>query len=498
MLNVDAKIAAPLSDDAEFLRRVSIDLTGCIPTSTTARAFFADADPAKRVKLIGKMLESPEHARHLQQVYDVMLMERRGDAKVPRAAWEAYLLVAATTNKPYDVLIREILSNDGSDPKTRPAAKFLLDRGLDITTVTRDISRLFLGRNIQCAQCHDHPNVDDYKQEEFYSLQAFYNRAFLYPNADAPAAVIAEKAEGEVSFISVFDPKKVAKTSPPRMLGRKPIVDPKLEKGKEYKVAPAKDVKPVPAYSRFAGLGAELATAENRAFARTAANRLWAMLMGRGIVHPLDYDHPANPPSHPALLDLLTDELTRMKFDVRGFLREIALSRAYQRSSVSKGDMPLPQQFANAALKPLSPEQFALCTLQATGYTSHLRATLPKATEPELYAKLAPALAPFTAKFRTDVAEEFAATLEQTLFVKYGGAINSHLAPKPGNLLDRCTKLDDSAAVDEVFLSVLTRMPGSDEKPAAVALLKSSKDRTAGLSSLAWALLASSEFRFNH
>ena len=408
------------------------------------------------------------------------------------------MLNATTTNKPYDALIREILSNDGADPRTRPAAKFLLDRGLDITTVTRDISRLFLGRNIQCAQCHDHPNVDDFKQEEFYSLQAFYNRAFLFPNADAPAAVIAEKAEGEVSFVSVFDPKKVAKTSPPKMLGRKPIVDPKLEKGKEYKVAPAKDVKPVPAYSRFAGLGAELACAENRAFARTAANRLWAMLMGRGIVHPLDYDHPANPPSHPALLDLLTDELARMKFDVRGFLKEIVLSQAYQRSSVPRGVMPPPQRFAVAALKPLSPEQFAQCTLQATGYTSHLRTTVPKATEPELHAKLAPALAPFTAKFRSNDPDEFAATLEQTLFVKYGRSIDSLLAPKPGNLLDRCAKLDDSAAVDEVFLSVLTRMPGDDEKPAAAAMVKSSKERNAGLSSLVWALLASTEFRFNH
>lgn len=499
-----ATLESARADDAEFLRRVSLDLTGCIPPPDAVRSFFADKSPMKRTTLIRKLLVSPEFARHLQHVLDVMLMERRGDVKVSRAAWQDYLRNSIVANKPYDQLIREILSNDGSNPKTRPAAKFLLERDLDATTVTQDISRIFLGRNIQCAQCHDHPSVDDYRQEEFYSLQAFYNRAFLFPNAQTPTAVIAEKAEGEVSFVSVFDPQKVAKTSPPRMLGRKPVRDPKLEKGKEYKIAPAKDVRPVPAYSRFASLGAELATAENRAFARTAVNRFWALLMGRGLVHPLDYDHPENPASHPELLDLLTDQFIVMKFDLRWLLGEIALTNAYQRSSEPRpGVEALPERFAVALLKPLSPEQLAASTMQATGYTDHVRSSLGKgADEAALDAKLAPSMAPFLATFSTLAGtpqDGFNASLDQTLFLKYGGSISSFLTVKPGNLFDRCAKLkDDDSVVEEVFLSVLTRRPAEEERAMMKRLLKASTDRKATLANIAWSLLASTEFRFNH
>ena len=141
-----------------------------------------------------------------------------------------------------------MLASDGADAKTRPAAKFFLDRDLEPNLVTRDLSRIFLGRNMQCAQCHDHPHIDDYKQAHYYGIQAFLNRSFLFPNPQAANAVIAEKAEGDVTFTSVFDKSKKQHTTAPRILNGKPIGEPKPEKGKEYKVAPAKNVRPVPTY----------------------------------------------------------------------------------------------------------------------------------------------------------------------------------------------------------------------------------------------------------
>src|SRR5262249_32654456 len=154
--------------------------------------------------------------------------------------------------------------------------KFFLDRDMEPHLVTKDIGRIFLGRNMQCAQCHDHPVIDDYKQNDYYGIQAFLNRSFLFPNANAANAVIAEKAEGDTNFMSVFDKNKKLNSTLPHMPGGKPVEEPKAEKGKEYKVAPAKDVKPVPTYSRRELLADAVTSEENKWFARNAANRIWA------------------------------------------------------------------------------------------------------------------------------------------------------------------------------------------------------------------------------
>ncbi|HJZ94272.1 MAG TPA: DUF1549 domain-containing protein [Gemmataceae bacterium] len=497
--------AAPVAADDEFLRRVTLDLVGRVPSATEARAFFADRSPFKRVQLIDNLLASPECSRRLAQHVDVMLLDRRQGPKVPRPAWEEFLRESFEANKPYDVLVREILSADGSDPTTRGRAKFFLDRDLDPQVVTRDIGRVFLGRNLQCAQCHDHPLVDDYKQAEYYGIQAFFNRTFLFPEVQAANAVIAEKAEGEVSFVSVFDKAKTQKTTAPKFRDRPAVVDVKLEKGREYEVAPAKGVKPVPAYSRFARLAGALATGDNLAFRRTAANRWWAFLMSRGLVHPLDQDHPDNPPSHPALLEMVADEFAAHKFDIRWLLREIALSKTYQRASVAPaGAKDLgPTRFAVAPLRPLAPEQFAYALLQATGFTDAERGALGAGlTDAALQTRLAPQAAPIVRIFGTrpgEPEEKFAATLDQTLFLKHGATVRGLIAPRPGNLLDRAMKLTEPDAIaDELFQSVLTRQPTAEERRDVAELLKSSPDRTTALAEVAWALVASAEFRFNH
>lgn len=500
--------AAPLASDAEFLRRVYLDLTGSIPTVVDIRTFLDDKSPSKRRQVIERLLASPEHARHLQDVFDVMLMERRGDKYVPRAQWQEFLRTSFVANKPWDQLVREIMSADGIEAKQRPAAKFYLEREAEPNIVTRDISRLFLGMNLQCAQCHDHPVVDDYKQDHFQGVFAFLNRTFIFAPAknNRDKAVLAEKAEGEVSYQSVFDPAKVTKTTMPRMPGRPPVAEPKFDKGKEYSVAPAKDVRPVPKFSRRAQLAQQITDKDNVRFRRNIANRLWAMMMGRGLVHPVDFDHTANAPSHPELLTLLADEFAVMKFDIRTMLRELALTKTYQRAS----EMPVgmkelrPETFAVALLRPLSPEQFARGLMQATGFTDSERKGLGKnLNEQALHARLAGGITPFIATFGAQAGQPegtFEATIDQTLFLANGDLVRGWLAPRSGNLLDRLTPLQDSAAVaDELYLSVLTRRPVDDEKKEIADYLKGrTRDRVAALQELAWALVASAEFRFNH
>ena len=501
-----ASLAAGPASDEEFLRRATLDLTGTIPTSLQARAFLKDAALDKRARLIDRLLASPEHARHLAQVFDVLLMERRPARSVPAAAWQEYLRQSFAANKPWDKLTAEILSADGTNPKTLAPARFYLDRNGDANEITRDVSRLFLGMNLQCAQCHDHPLVDDYKQSFYYGLLAFLNRSYLFRDPKTRRSVLAEKGEGEVSFQSVFDPAKVTRTTGPRLPGRAAVKEPKLKKGDEYAVKPAKGSRGVPRFSRRALLAAELARPDNVPFKRNFANRLWALMMGRGLVQPLDMDHGGNPPSHPALLTLLADQTAAHHFDVKWLLRELALSKTYQRSST-----PPPGQeqgspvktFAVAALKPLPPETLAFGLFQASGMTDAERAALgKKATEAALYPRVANQVAPLVTAFASQpgTPQQFVPTLDQALFFANGPLLRSWLTPRPNNLVGRLSKLTDvNALAEEAYLSVLTRRPTAAEVKELADYLKTpGKTRSVALQEIAWALLTSVEFRFNH
>lgn len=327
---------APIAGDEEFLRRISLDLTGLPPLPEEVRAFVADADPAKRVKAIDRLLASPWYARHLSNVLDVMFMERRANTHITDDEWRGYLVTSVRQNKPYNVLARELLSADGTDPATRPAARFFLDRTIEKAVepnlMARDIGRIFFGRDMQCAQCHDHPQIDDYKQADYQGLLAIVQGTTTF-TAPAPDGKIylAEKPGTEIAFESVFI-KGESHTTGPRVPGAAEMSEPAFHPGDEYTTAPAEGVRPVPKFSRRSALAEQATDGSNRWFNENAANRFWAMMMGRGLVNPPDLHHSANPPSHPELMRLLGEEFARSGFDVKSLLRELALTRTYQRS----------------------------------------------------------------------------------------------------------------------------------------------------------------------
>jgi len=169
-------IVAPVASDGEFLRRLYLDLTGSIPPSDATRTFLDETAAGKREAVVDRLLNSPQFSRHMANVVDVMLMERRPAANVPEAEWEAFLFNAFADNRPLDDVVREILAADGSDRDHRGASRFYLDRGGEPNLLTRDVGRMFLGRDMQCAQCHDHVIYDDYKQADYFGLFAFFNR----------------------------------------------------------------------------------------------------------------------------------------------------------------------------------------------------------------------------------------------------------------------------------------------------------------------------------
>ena len=521
----EGRLAAPATD-GEFLRRACLDLSGMNPTADEARAFLDDPSPYKREKLIDRLLDGPEFPRRMQVVFDVMLMERRPDLHVPAAAWEGFLLDAFAENRPLDQVIQDILSADGSDPAHRGPAKFVLDRGADPNLLTRDVGRLFLGRDMQCAQCHDHVLYDDYKQAHYFGLFAFFSRSYLVQDGKG-VATIAEKADGDVTFKSVFK-KKVTNTTGPRILDAEPVAELAVAKGQEYWVAPADKVRAVPRYSRRAQLVKALAPDKAPEFSRNLANRLWAVVMGRGLVHPLDLHTADNPPSHPELLDLLAHELVAMGFDTRRFLRELTLTRAFARSSEPSPGMSTeeaaPGTFAVAVLKPLGPEQLAWSLMQAAGTVASTRAAVQKSlfdvdpkfaqltqlddkrrrldqrmAETAVYARLRGNAAPFIAQFARAAGqsqEAYDASVHQALFLSNGQTVLASV----GTLANRLSSISDPAALTDVlYLAVLTRRPMPDERDEAIRHLASKPmAKVEAVQELAWALLTSIEFRFNH
>ncbi|MCA9022315.1 MAG: DUF1549 domain-containing protein, partial [Planctomycetaceae bacterium] len=364
----EKQVATP-ADDATFLRRITLDLTGTIPSAEKVRAFVADSSADKRVQEIDRLLASPEYARRMQYVFDTMLMERHPDKHVPAKDWRNYLRQAFLDNRHWDDLVQEMLTVDGTDEKTRPAAKFLLDRELKAEQVTRDLARLFLGRDLECAQCHDHPNVNDYLQRHYHGLNAFLSRSYLFRDPKTKKTSIGEKAEGQVAFTSVFT-KEEGKTAP-RVLDLPEIPDPEIP-DEPYKVKPAKNVRSIPVYSRRLQLADAITSTENQAFQNNIVNRLWALMMGRGLVEPLDMWHSDNPPTHPEVLQLLTAGLQKKDYDLQYLIRELALTKTYQRSSHRKTDAKSTDEtdYRVGLLKPLSPEQLAWSMMQATGVTA--------------------------------------------------------------------------------------------------------------------------------
>jgi len=511
---------AELCSDAEFLRRVSLDLTGRIPTASAVRDFLNDDSAGKRGKLIDQLLESDAYAQHMAAVFDVMLMERRPDKYVETPAWRSYLADSFAANKPLDHLAQEILGADGVDESLRPAAKFYLDRAVDKDTLVRDIGRLFLGVDMQCAQCHDHPSIGDYLHEHYYGLSVFVAGSKTFKQPDG-VMVLQEVVMREVEFASVFDPDTTRKTGPRLIDALMELPD--LVEGEEYVEKPSRTVRAIPKFSLRALLAEKLPSEETPEFARNLANRLWSHLMGRGLVEPLDMHHSDNPPSHPELLDQLTARLTAMQFNTKQFLRELALSDTYQRSSmapegIDPADVP-PESFAVANMKGLSPEQLFASLLSATGseplFASQLKTAVEEdeaidqseLSDEELSAAIAEKRSERLKEFVTMFGKgpgqpegDFEASLPHALFFANSETVISWISPAEENLTQRMAAIEETPdLIEEAYINILSRQPSPEETAAAKELLNSPDlERPTAIGELVWSLIASAEFRLNY
>lgn len=512
-LRIDALIAAgasgrspaPLADDAEFLRRVWLDLAGRIPSSEETRRFLDNSDPNKRSQMIDQLLAAPTYAERMQELFHVVLMERRGDNE----KWKQYLRTAFEQNKPWDQIVRELLNPDPQDATRHGAAFFYAKRieangqnPIDHPGLTRDVGRLFLGADLQCAQCHNHLFIDDYKQRDFQGLYSVYLNIAVKNEADLPG-VTEKPMKKKLEFVSVFDPTQ-NETGPRIPFGTEiPIPEQKAD-------APP-DARPV---SVLALLANELPAAQNTLFSKNIANRLWFVMMGRGLVHPLDLHHSGNPPSHPELLDLLASEFAAHHYDIKWMLRQLALSQTYQRSSrypmestSADNTAPavnveeiLPQSYMVANEKRMLAEQLLHSTLQATGNFERLQ---KPAEDGKSNKELVDLTTRYVAAFANEPREpedQINPTVKGALFSLNDDMLLQLLSRQPGNLIDRLLAMtDDTLLAEELYLSVFTRRPTDEERSElATWLTKHGDKREKAIATWTWSMLTSMEFVVNH
>ena len=511
---------ASSANDATFVRRIFLDLAGRVPSWQEATQFLASREADKRVKLISDLLARPDYARRMQDLFNAMLLERRGE----NAEWMRFLHVSFETNKPWDQLVREVLHPDPNHETTRGAAFFHTKRldktgqqETDYPGLTRDVGRLFLGMDLQCAQCHNHLFIDPYKQHDFQGLFAVYQNTFIRSDVTFPA--IGEKVmTKKLDFMSVFD--KLPLATGPRVPGGKEIEIVQFEKGQEFFVPPdrSKNFLGTPKFSPLEALANELPVSSNRAFVDNIVNRLWFVMLGHGLVTPLDQHHVGNPSSHPELMEELGREFVAHGLDLKWMIRELALTEAYQRSSEvpADGNIPPLATYRIANVKRLSAEQIMASVLVATGGRDYSPTIVPavatattsvaeqtpeaKKVEPTKTEKLRMAFVKSLANAPQDPEIEFAPSLQSSLFMLNDAAVLDVLTPQANNLIDRLLNQPDTAAIaDELYLCVLTRTPTSAERAVVAShLAKHADRRSAAITNLAWSLLASTEFCINH
>jgi hypothetical protein len=333
-------LQASQQPDSLSLRRLSLDLRNIIPTQEELDAFASEPLEGRWERWIDRFLSDPLYRERMVDWFDKGMMQRRPFQNVDRPTWIRYLRDSVDANLALDQMMREMIQSTWWDKSQRAQQRFYLDRGGDSHAIARDLGRVLFGRDMQCAQCHDHPQIDDYLQIDYHGLLAFVSAGSMVEGkttddkgAEQKLQMYIERAAGDAPFESVFN-KGVSFRTASRMLENPEKLEPYLAPDARYQPAAMPGtfagVPAPPVSSRRALLAAQL-TSENRAFATNWANRLWAIMFGRGLIHPLDMHHFDNPASHPELLKQLTSALVESKFDIKPVLRQIARSQTYRR-----------------------------------------------------------------------------------------------------------------------------------------------------------------------
>ena len=492
-------------DDLTFVRRIYLDLAGRIPTSTERDSFVSSRDRQKRTKLIESLLASKDYPRRMREVFDYVLLKRPRKLSYHErvsSKWNDYLEWVFATNRSWNNVVEDLLLARPKDEQTQPAVWFQYERNNNHQKLIESISPALLGVQIQCAQCHNHPLAPEIKQAHYWGMVAFFNRS---KNVETPKGLgIAESAIGGFvkyatlekeslpAYLTFFDGNTIEEKRPGDNDKEKDSPENYLV---AYKGDPKKsNVATVPKFSRRAAF-VKWACEDNPLVARAFVNRMWALLMGRGLVHPVDIMDSSHPPSHPDLLAWLARDFETNGYDVKRLIRILTQSHTYQRRSVWNGDTsqlrPTPDLFAFAIEKPLTAEVIYRSLRIATGNSSDAAESHADWDQHQkLFLKLFPEVFPV----------DYNATLWQALFFTNNPLLDELIKPKEGNTAARIADIPGPRQqIEEAFLTVLGRPCDTEEMKHALAFYATRLDEPEkAQQQVLWALLTSAEFVFNH
>jgi hypothetical protein len=473
---------AALCSDAEFLRRVSLDLTATLPTGEEARAFLADRAGTvqeRRARLVERLLSKPEYADHQALLWADRL---RSNSRFHRVGgvrcYQKWLKESFLANMPLDEFARKLVTARGENYSDGPS-NFWGNYDVISTPVeiAPQVSQLFLGVRLHCAQCHNHP-FERWTQSDFFSLASVF------------AHVQGRGTKNTQEFQLFLDPKVV-------------VEHPNTGAAMPPKAPDSPVFAPGPEGDQRLEFAAWLTTPENPFFARAMVNRLWRQMMGRGLVEPVDDFRVTNPATHPELLDALAGELASHRFDQKHVLRLIANSRAYQAASEpnpsNAGDLKF---YSRAYPKRLAAEIYLDAVCQVTGAIQQFKdwpeakraIQLPENRFPSYF------LDTFGRPNRLVICErEQEGTISQALNLINGRELHDRVTAKDGRLSGLLKSgRPDSEVVDELFLATLTRPPREEERSRLARQMANAPNREEAFQDLLWAILASREFQFNH
>jgi hypothetical protein len=478
---------SPICSEEEFLRRVYLDLLGRIPTIKEAMAYLQSRESGKRQKLVEYLLHQPDFAKNFANLWTVLLIGRQMRQRdVNREALSAWLRQQFNADRPWNEIVSELITARGSN-KENGAVNFTLAHlefgAVPLTSVT---TRVFLGQQIQCTQCHDHPS-NDWKQADFWGINAFFKgvKREQIRTTDASGAMV-------VDHVELSDEPSEAFSTYDKRNGLVGIAFPRFLDGR--KIGQGRDVE------RRSELGKFIADPKSLELARAFVNRMWGHFMGRGIVHPVDDFGPHNPPSHPDLLDELASQFISSGHDVKSLIRWITASQAYNvTSATTKANEKDETLFSHMALKPMTPEQLFDSLLTATA--AHKAGTgQPDDRRRDAW------LRQFTFAFANDEGDEgssFQGTIPQALMMMNGDLMEQAVGGKPGSFLaDLCAEAQAQRnpalyMVNNLYLAALSRMPTARERANVQKLVESFPDTIPVLEDVFWALLNSNEFVLN-
>jgi hypothetical protein len=482
---------ADLAGDAEFLRRVYLDLAGRIPAVSEVRSFLRNTDAAKRSQVVEQLLDSPAYVRNFTTVWRNALIPQATSQPQFRGVipgFEAWLWKHVAEGNPYDRIVREIITTEVTSERiagqalsntTSPDAFFAV-RELKPENLATGTSRAFLGVRLDCAQCHDHP-FDKWSQQQFWNMAAFYS-GFTQPGADGdnPAMMSAFSENRNARSIRIPDSDEVVPAV--FLTGASPRWDDTSRGSREVLADWVTDPK-------------------NPWFSRMAVNRMWAQFFGQGLVHPIDDFSESNPPSQPAVLDLLADQFEAHDFDLKFLVRTITATSVYQLSSVqTHASQSDPTQFARSTLRGMTPEQFFDSLAEAVGFYQ------PYRTENPFVLDADSPRSQFLELFRNDSESplDHETTILQALAMMNGEFVANATSLNDSQTLKAITDfplMSQSDRLETLFLATVNRMPTADERQRLVKYLEeasASRSEASALSDIFWALLNSSEFLLNH